>query len=242
MWIAWGAGTLVRDPVARARFAEERAEHLQLQHAEAARRAVLEERRRIAVELHDIVAHSVSVMTVQVGAVRRRLTPEQERERDALVSVERAGREALTEMRRLVGLLQDGEDGPGYAPQPGLDSLDTLLENVRAAGLPVELLVEGTRQELPPGLDLSAYRLVQEALTNTLKYAGPARSWVRLCWDEDELRIEVANNGRNTEPGTGYGHAGMRERVRLYGGRLESGPGGDGGYVVRAALPIGRNP
>jgi signal transduction histidine kinase len=239
MSIAWAAGTLVRGPVTRARTAEEHAEQLQQEQAEAARQAVLQERRRIAIELHDIVAHSVSVMTVQAGAVRRRLTADQAREHEALVAVERTGREALADMRRLVGLLQDGDAGPDYAPQPGLDALDSLLDNVRAAGLPVDLQVEGTRRELPPGVDLTAYRLVQEALTNTVKYAGPARSWVRVRWAGDELRIEVANNGHNTEPGTGYGHAGMRERVRLYGGRLESGPGADGGYVVRATLPIG---
>ncbi len=110
---------------------------------------------------------------------------------------------------------------------------------MREAGLPVELRVEGRQRELPPGLDLAAYRIVQEALTNTLKYAGPAQAWVQICWTDGELRIEVANNGRSTEPGTGYGHAGMRERVRLYGGRLESGPRPDGGYVVRAYVPLG---
>ena len=238
MSIAWVAGTIVRGPVVRARSAEEHAVQLEQEQAEAARQAVIDERQRIARELHDIIAHSVSVMTVQVGAVRRRLTPGQTRERDSLVAVERTGREALAEMRRLVGLLNE-EEIPSYAPQPGMQALDSLIATVRAAGLPVDLKVEGTRQELPPGVDLAAYRVVQEALTNTLKYAGPARALVQICWTENELRIEVANNGRNTETGTGYGQAGMRERVRLYGGRLESGPSADGGYVVRAYLPIG---
>jgi signal transduction histidine kinase len=239
MAIAWVAGALLRRPVARARSAEEHALQLEQEQAAAARQAVLDERQRIARELHDIIAHSVSVMTVQVGAVRRRLTAEQTREHESLVAVERTGREALAEMRRLVGLLHEEEANPSYAPQPGLQSLDTLISGVRAAGLPVDLHVEGTGPELAPGVDLAAYRVVQEALTNTLKYAGPARAWVSICWTPDELRIEVANNGRSTESGTGYGQAGMRERVRLYGGRVEGGPLPDGGYVVRAFVPIG---
>jgi signal transduction histidine kinase len=239
MSIAWVAGVLLRGPVVRARSAEERAVHLEQEQAEAARQAVIDERQRIARELHDIIAHSVSVMTVQAGAVRRRLTPAQSRERDSLVAVERTGREALAEMRRLVGMLNEDEANPSYAPQPSMQALDTLIATVRAAGLPVDLEVEGARRELPPGVDLAAYRVVQEALTNTLKHAGPARARVQICWSDDELRIEVANDGRKIAPSTGYGHAGMRERMRLYGGRLESGPGVDGGYVVRAYLPIG---
>jgi signal transduction histidine kinase len=241
MSIAWVAGVLLRRPVARARSAEEHALQLEQEQAAAARQAVLDERARIARELHDIIAHSVSVMTVQVGAVRRRLTADQTREHESLVSVERTGREALAEMRRLVGLLheQEEEANPSYTPQPGLQALDTLISGVRAAGLPVDLHEEGTRHELPPGVDLAAYRVVQEALTNTLKYAGPAQAWVQICWTPDELRIEVANNGLSTASGTGYGQAGMRERVRLYGGRVESGPRPDGGYVVRAFVPIG---
>ena len=120
-----------------------------------------------------------------------------------------------------------------------MQALDTLIATVREAGLPVDLAVEGARRDLPPGVDLAAYRVVQEALTNTLKHAGPARAWVQIRWTDDELQIEVANNGHNTAPATGHGHAGMRERMRLYGGRLESGPRADGGYVVRAYLPIG---
>jgi len=238
MSIAWVLGTLLRRPLARARSAEERAAHLEQEQVEAARQAVIDERQRIARELHDIIAHSVSVMTVQTGAVRRRLTPDQTRERDSLVAVERTGREAMAEMRRLVGLLNE-EKSASYTPQPGLQALDTLIESVRAAGLPVDLEVEGAQRELPPGVDLAAYRVVQEALTNTLKHAGPARAWVQICWSAEELRIEVANTGRNSVTGTGYGHAGMRERIRLYGGRVESGPRPEGGYVVRAYVPIG---
>ena len=239
MTIAWTVGFLARYPVARARSAEEHAVRLELEQAEAAHRAVLEERRRIARELHDVVAHSVSVMTVQAGGVRRLLTPEQEREREALLAVERIGRDALAEMRRVVGLLRDDGDEAPLAPQPGLDTLDALLGTVRDAGLDVELVVEGERRSLPPGLDLAAFRVVQEALTNALRHARPSHASVRLQYAPDALRIEVANDGVNgAPPGRGHGSTGMRERVALYGGSLESG-GRDGRYLVAATLPIG---
>jgi signal transduction histidine kinase len=201
---------------------------------------VAEERQRIARELHDVIAHSVSVMTVQTGAVRRLLRPEQEKERQALETVEATGREALTEMRRLVGLLRDQGAMPEFAPQPGLGTVGDLLDTVRSAGLPVELAVDGTPRELPPGIDLAAYRVVQEALTNALKYGGTAHAWVSLRWHDDELELEVANDGKGDGRGSGGGHglAGMQERVSLYGGTLDSGPRDGGGYVVRARLPV----
>lgn len=239
MVIAWGVGQLIRGPVVRAKTAEERATQFEQERAEAARQAVIDERQRIARELHDIIAHSVSVMTVQAGGVRRRLTPDQTRERESLVAVERTGREALNEMRRLVGLLNEDEGNPSYAPQPGMRSLDLLLDTMREAGLPVTLTTEGRSRELPPAVDLTAYRVVQEALTNTLKHAGPAQATVRICWGVDELVLEVTNNGRYDGASTGYGNAGMRERLRLYHGRLEAGPGKEGGYALRAYLPIG---
>ena len=240
MTIAWAGGRLVRGPVTQARSAEERAQRLELEQEAAAERAVQDERRRIARELHDIVAHSVSVMTVQAGAVRRLLLPEQQQERDAMVSIEQTGRDALAEMRRLVGLLKD-ESGPAYAPQPGLAALGGLVTTMSEAGLPVEVTIEGEPQALTPGMDLTAYRLVQEALTNALKYAGPAQACVAIRWSPAELLIEVANNGRATaqSSASGFGQAGMRERLELYGGRLESGPRPDGGYVVRGHLPLG---
>jgi len=242
MSTAWVIGALIRRPVVRARSAEQHAAELQRQQEKAARRAVQEERQRIARELHDIIARSMSVMTLQAGAVRRRLTPSQTVERDCLEAVERTGREAMAEVRRLVGLLRDDDEAPYYAPQPGLRTLDTLLARVRSAGLPVDLCVEGTSRELAPGVDLTAYRVVQEALTNTIKHAGPARATVRLGWHEDELHIEVADDGRNVPESVGFGHAGMRERLRIYGGRLDSGPRPEGGYLVRASLPIGPEP
>ena len=237
--LGWLIGLLVRRPVQRAITAEERAAQLEEEQAAAAHQAVLDERQRIARELHDIIAHSVSVMTVQAGAVRRRLTGDQETERESLLAVERTGREAMAEMRRLVGLLREDDAAPSYGPQPGMQTIETLIGTVRGAGLPVELDVEGTSRELPPGVDLAAYRVVQEALTNALKHAGPARAWVRVHWGTEELTLEVANDGRNAPEGNGYGHVGMQERLRLYGGRLESGARPEGGYVVRAHVPIG---
>jgi signal transduction histidine kinase len=243
MAIAWCTGLLARRPVRQARSAEERALRLEQEHAEAAGRAVTEERRRIARELHDIIAHSMSVMTMQTGAVRRLLLPEQDRERDVLLSVEQTGRDAMSEMRRLVGMLRDEGAAADYSPQPGMGSLDALIATVREAGLPVEVEFEGEQQELPPGVDLTAFRVVQESLTNAIKHADPTRAWVRVRWAPEELRIEVGNDGRSRLEAahTGFGHAGMRERLGLYGGRLESGPDADGGYVVRAYLPV-RNP
>jgi signal transduction histidine kinase len=179
-------------------------------------------------------------MTMQTGAVRRLLLPEQHREREVLLSVEQTGRDAMSEMRRLVGLLKEEEAAAAYSPQPGMGSLDTLIATVREAGLPVDVELEGEQQELPPGVDLTAFRVVQESLTNALKHADPTHAWVRVRWAPDGVRIEVGNDGRSRPDGShpGFGHAGMRERLGLYGGRLESGPGVDGGYVVRAYLPV----
>jgi signal transduction histidine kinase len=238
--LLWLAGLALGHTLEQAREAEERARRAERERVEEARRAVEAERARISRELHDVIAHSVSVMTVQAGAVRRLLKPEQDRERQALESVEETGRQALTEMRRLVGLLRDQEQVADLAPQPGLRTLDILVGTVREAGLPVELTVEGEPRELPAGVDLSAYRVVQEALTNALKYAGPAHAWVRVRWGERELELEVANDGENDLNGGpgGHGLVGMRERVALYGGDLESGERPGGGYVVRARLPI----
>jgi signal transduction histidine kinase len=242
--IAWAAGQLnyLRDErVAEAEAVARRAEQEQ---ADAARRAVDEERQRISRELHDVIAHSVSVMTVQAGAVRRLLLPEQERERAALETVEETGRQALTEMRRLVGMLREREPErvtPELAPQPGLKTLELLLGTVREAGLPVELTVEGEPRELAPGVDLSAYRIVQEALSGALKDGGPARAWVTLRWSMDELELEIANDGTDSPNGQGAGHglAGLHERVAIYGGEFVSGPRPGGGYLVRARLPTG---
>ena len=222
--------------------AEQRALQLERDREGAAEHAIAEERQRIARELHDVIAHSVSVMTVQAGAVRRLLLPEQEKEREALLSVEATGRQALTEMRRLVGLLKEDSVMTPYSPQPSMKALDVLVGTVREAGLPVELAVEGEQQELAPGVDLAAYRVVQEALTNALKYAGPARAWVTVRWARDELELAVENDGRTDvdgQDGGGHGLVGMKERVAVVGGTLESGPRSGGGFVVKARIPIG---
>ena len=240
--LAWLGGFFFRSRTNEARQARSEAHRLEREQEQAADRAILAERQRIARELHDVIAHSVSVMTVQAGAVRRLLLPEQEKEREALLSVEATGRQALTEMRRLVGLLKEDTVMPMYAPQPSLQTLDALVGTVRKAGLPVELSVEGERQELAPGVDLAAYRVVQEALTNALKYAGPAHAWVAVRWAPGQLELQVENDGEadaNGQSADGHGLVGMKERIAVVGGTLESGPRAGGGFVVRARIPIG---
>ena len=241
--LSWTVGFILSHRAAQTRELTERTRRLEQEQQEAAYHAVAAERQRIARELHDVIAHSVSVMTVQAGAVRRLLRPEQEKERQALETVEATGREALTEMRRLVGLLREEGTMPEFSPQPGLGTMSDLLETVRSAGLPVELAVDGTPRELPPGIDLAAYRVVQEALTNALKHGGTAHAWVSVHWGEDELELEVANDGKGDGVGSGGGHglAGMSERVALYGGELDSGPRDGGGFVVRARLPVSQS-
>jgi signal transduction histidine kinase len=236
----WLAGAALRGRRLEAAELARRATRLEREREEQARLAVAEERSRIARELHDVVAHSVSVMTVQAGAVRRLLAPEQERERDTLLGVERTGREALNEMRRLLGMLRATDEAQALAPQPSLRHLDTLVEQVREAGLPVDVRVEGTPVDLPPGLDLSAYRIVQEALTNTLKHAGPARARVLVRYGVRDVELEIADDGRGggNGSGSGSGLVGMRERAALVGGRVEAGPAAGGGYTVRARLPL----
>jgi signal transduction histidine kinase len=217
------------------RVARERAERSE---AEAGR-AVEEERARITRELHDVLAHSVSVMTVQASAVRRLLKPEQEREREALLTVEETGRQALAEMRRLLGIMRSDAEPAARAPQPGLGTLPALVEQVRQSGLPVELTIEGDPVELPAGVDLSAYRIVQEALTNTLRHAGEAHAWVAVRYGGEDVEIEVANDGSSDNgDGAGHGLVGMRERVALCGGVLTAGPREGGGFRIAARLPV----
>jgi signal transduction histidine kinase len=221
---------------------QERARRLEREQELSTRVAVADERARLARELHDVVAHSVSVMVVQAGAARRLLGRQPERAAEALLSVESNGREALAELRRMLGVLTD-EDGtaPALAPQPGLGQLDVLVERVGAAGLPVEVRVQGSPRPLPPGLDLTAYRIVQEALTNALKYAKGAQTEVVVEFGDGELKLEVRNAGGDLLPanaGSGRGLLGMRERVSVYGGELEAGGRPEGGFAVRARLPL----
>jgi signal transduction histidine kinase len=236
----WAVAFLLRQRADALRVAEERARVLEQASESEALQAVADERARIARELHDVVAHSVSVMTVQAGGVRRLLRAEQEREREALQTIEETGRQALAEMRRLLGILRQPTEQAELSPQPGLERLDDLLGRVRAAGLPVEFEVAGAPVALPPGVDVSAYRIVQEALTNALRHAGPARATVRIAYEADAVALEITNDGRADGDGGGSGHglAGMRERIAVYGGRLDSGPVPGGGYAVRARLPL----
>ena len=237
----WLAGFVVGRRFETAAEAERRLERFEREREERARQAVAEERARIARELHDVVGHSVSVMTVQAGAVRRLLRPEQEREREALEVVEQAGREALAEMRRLVGVLRRPEEAPALAPQPSLEHLDRLVSQAREAGLPVDLRIQGDPSQLPPGLDLTAYRLVQEGLTNALKHAQATRVDVLVRYGDREVEISVTDDGAGGGGGDSGGHGlvGMRERVSVYGGELEAGPRPEGGYALHARLPLG---
>lgn len=209
--------------------------------AEAAR-AVLAERRRIAREMHDVVAHSISVMVVQAGGARRILEHDPARAVEAGAEIERVGRDALLEMRRLLGALHPREGGPQMAPQPSMADVPALLDRARAAGLPVELHEEGVRRELAPGMDLALFRILQEALTNSLKHSGPAATDVRLCWLEDAVELFVTDHAPPDPRGNGVveaqGLIGMRERVRLYGGELTCTRRPEGGFRVHARLPF----
>jgi signal transduction histidine kinase len=219
---------------------ERRAQLAERERDVAAREAVVEERARIARELHDAIAHNVSMMVVQAGAERRTLDPESSSTREVLSAIEHIGRGALTEMRRMVGMLRS-EDADPLSPNPGLDDLPTLVTQVREAGLPVELRVNGKRRELPVGLELSAYRIVQEALTNSLKHAGDARAVVRVEYGPDSLELEIIDDGpggSTSATSGGHGLVGMRERVALYGGRFDAGRRPTGGFAIRVLLPI----
>lgn len=224
----------------RAARLERRAVLLERERDERARAAVAAERVRIARDLHDVIAHSVSVMTVQAGAARLLLDEEPERAREPLLAVEETGRQALAEMRRLFGIVRRNEGEAALAPQPSLAHLGALLEQARKAGLPVEITVEGERRVLSPGVDLTAYRIVQEALTNARKHAHPARAQVTIRYNRNALDLEITNDGRRAGNGEGPGHGlmGMRERVALYGGELEAAPRPGGGYAVHARLPV----
>jgi signal transduction histidine kinase len=238
--VAWVAGYALRERAEQAEAAEERAAQAEREREAAARVAVAEERSRIARELHDIVAHAVSVMVLQVGAVRHKLPASLAEDKDALTGVERAGRRALTEMRRLLAAMRrDGEEAE-FVPQPGLDGLDSLLAEIGRAGLPVELHVDGEPVPLPRGIDLSAYRIVQEGLTNALKHAGASDADVIVRYRPDEVQIEVRDNGQgsSTTDGLGHGLVGVRERVKIYGGEMTAGTANGGGFVLSTRLPL----
>jgi signal transduction histidine kinase len=243
--IGWVVGYALRERTERTEAAEDRARRAEAERESAARLAVAEERARIARELHDVVAHAVSVIVLQVGAVRHRLPAEAVSDREALANVEDAGRTALTEMRRLLGAMREEGEAPELTPHPGLDDLGRLVDEVRATGLGVRLTVRGHPVPLPRGLDLSAYRIVQEGLTNSLKHAGSASAEVTVDYGPADLLLEVRDDGRGGDgdgraglEGAGHGLVGIRERVKLFGGDLVAGPAPGGGFLLRARLPL----
>jgi signal transduction histidine kinase len=241
LFAPWLAGLELHRRAGRERLLQAHATDLGAQAELRARAAVEEERARIARELHDVVAHAMSVIVVQAGAERHVLSPEQESTRAVLETIERTGRQALGEMRRLLGMMRSTDHELALAPQPSLAYLADLCEQVRAAGLPVDLQVVGQpAAPLPPGVDVSAYRIVQEALTNALKHAGPTQARVRVSYDQAEVDIEINDDGRGAAAAAGAGHGlvGMRERVAVYGGQLHTGNRDAGGYAVHVRLPI----
>jgi signal transduction histidine kinase len=238
--VSWLAGFAVRERTEQAEFAELRATLAERERDALARVAVAEERARIARELHDIVAHAVSVMVLQVGAVRHRLPAGDDSE--ALTGVEQAGRTALAEMRRLLAAMRSEEDGDDvkFTPQPGLDGLDLLLEQAGRAGLPARLHVDGEPFPLPRGVDLSAYRIVQEGLTNALKHARATIADVTVRYLPEEVQLEVRDDGKGASSSDGLGHGliGVRERVKIYGGEMSAGTANGRGFILSARLPI----
>jgi signal transduction histidine kinase len=239
--LSWAVGNAFRRRGARELELEGRAERLEHERAQNMQVAVAEERARIARELHDVVAHSVSVMVVQIGAAREIMSSEPQTARDTLRSAETTGRQALGELRRMLDILRATDERGALDPQPRLAHVDGLVDQARAAGLPVALTIDGAARPLPPGIDLAAYRIVQEALTNVRKHAGPAHADVRVHYGDHELALDVCDDGRGparSSNGAGHGLVGMRERVALYGGALEAGPGAHGGFGVHARLPL----
>jgi signal transduction histidine kinase len=243
---AWLLGHFAHNYRAYAVRLEERTAELEQAREELARRAVTEERLRLARELHDVVAHAMSVIAVQSGVGAHVADSQPEEVGKALAAIEGTSRAALTELRRLLGVLrQDGEPQASLTPVPGLANLDSLLAEVAKAGLAVKLRVEGRPSPLPAGVDLSAYRIVQEALTNVVKHAGPAHALITICYRDHEVTVEVIDDGRGIAAvagdgrrGTGHGLIGMRERVAAFGGDLEVGPRPGGGFRVAARLPL----
>jgi signal transduction histidine kinase len=241
---AWTLGEGVRQRRTHAAALEDRAARLEREREEKARQAATQERLRIARELHDVVAHSLSVIGVQAGAARLVLDadPDPTRAREAVAAIEATANQAMTEMRRALGILRDTErSGAALAPLPGLGQLSSLLDQMRAAGLAAELIVEGIPRPLAASIDLSAYRIVQEALTNALKHARATRAEVVVCYGAHDIQVEVTDDGRGPPPSAGpsqgAGMIGMRERVALFGGELSVGPRPQGGYAVRVRLP-----
>jgi signal transduction histidine kinase len=244
--VAWVLGHFVGDRQVYAAQLEERTAELERAREELARRAVVEERLRLARELHDVVAHAMSVIAVQSGVGAHVAASRPEEVGKALSAIEATSRAALTELRRLLGVLrQDSDPQASLTPVPGLANLDSLLTEVGKAGLAVRVRVKGTPLQLPAGVDLSAYRIVQEALTNVVKHAGPAHAQVTIGYRDQDVTVEIVDDGRSAVPpasdgraGTGHGLTGMRERVAAFNGELQVGPRPGGGFRVVARLPL----
>jgi signal transduction histidine kinase len=238
----WAVGVQTRMRADRAEAAESRAARLEREQELQAALVAAAERTRIARELHDIVSHSISVVTIQVQAVRRRLGPDHEAEAADLAQVEATARQALNEMRRLFGVLRADGEQPALEPQPGLTQLDALVNRARGAGLDVRLVLEGAPQPLPPGVDLAAYRIAQEGLTNALRHSGATEVTVAVRHQPDALQVEVCDNGRGLQrtKNPGHGLVGVRERVALYGGTIELSNRPLNGVRLTATLPTGR--
>jgi signal transduction histidine kinase len=240
--LAWALGKTLRWRQLRGDRLEARTVELEAAREQQVRAAVAEERAQIARELHDVVAHSVSLMVLQAGAARQAFGQKPEKALESLLSVEATGRTAMFELRRMLGILRKPGDVDDLTPQPSLRHLDMLLAQMREAGLQVELEMDGAADSAPPGVDLAAYRIVQEGLTNALKHAAPCRAWVRIRCDPTAVEVAVENDGTpgraSDGSGTGHGLIGMRERTAVYGGTFEAGPRPGGGFRVRARLPF----
>jgi signal transduction histidine kinase len=238
--IPWATGLALRRQRAQALRLRVLADRLDREREERARAAVIEERTRIARELHDEIAHSVSVIAVQADAAEGALERDPGLAREPLAAIKTTARSALVEMRRLLGVLREAGEAPTLSPPPGLAQLGVLVEQARRTGLVAELRVEGQPVTLPAGLDATAYRIVQEGLTNVRKHAGPAQVRVVVGYGMSDLELEVRDDGRGVRSGDGAGHGllGVRERVALYGGEMHAGPAPGGGYLLRARLPL----
>jgi len=242
--LPYAAGRAVRSRTTLNAALRANTERLEQQQRERARKAVVEERTRIARELHDVVAHSVSVMVIQTAAARAVARRDRAAAKAALHEVESCGRDALVDMRRMVGVLHRSDIDLQSGTAPGLAQLGTLADRARASGLPVQVTVEGEARSLPPALDLVSFRIVQEALTNAIKHAGPARALVRVTFTADCLQLEIVDTGRGPlsrkapDGAAGHGLVGMRERLSLYGGDLRTGRRSGGGYQVVARIPL----
>jgi signal transduction histidine kinase len=244
--LSWGLGELVRTRRVYTAQVEALAERLDRARALEARQAAWQERARLARELHDVIGHTVNVMVIQAGAGRRTLAADRGQAERAFQTIESTGREALEELDRLLGILHTEEDETDLPPLPGLEQLHALAGRFEDAGLPVELSIEGEQIPLPRSLDQSAYRIIQEALTNALRHAGDTIAHVAVRYRSEQLELEVANDARDNRrprphPGGGRGLIGIRERVALFGGELEAGPKAGGGFVVRCRFPLTAN-